>query len=148
MPWPEEGREVDPDEEERRALAVAERLAAAHGRADATQPVMVALPSALGEDVCLRFEESISELFDERPTFIRHAFDGARPPGLGDAPDLNKRWLLLLDPSGTARIVVPAAILGPRFSGRIDRWLRVLRDHGRPDRVLPEVERTLPEDER
>ena len=60
---------------------------------------------------------------------------------------LDKRWIFFVDAAGVARVVAPLFSVEGGFDPRLDHWLTVFRDHGRPERDLPEVQRFSEEDE-
>ncbi len=140
-PWTQSGKPADVESISRRARDSAERLSAALAREGATQPVAIALPETMGLEPLRALGDELADLFTPRARLIVHPYSAAPPPGLTDAVDLNKRWIFFVDAAGVARVVAPLFSVEGGFDGRLDHWLTVFRDHGRPPRELPEVVR-------
>jgi hypothetical protein len=140
-PWTEEGQDVDVQAIVRRARDSAERLSAALARDGATQPVAIALPTSMGSEALGELGKELVDLFEPTARLIAHPYSAAAPVGLSDAVDMNKRWIFFVDAAGVARVVAPLFSVEGGFDGRLDHWLTVFRDHGRPVRKLPQVVR-------
>jgi hypothetical protein len=82
-----------------------------------------------------------------------HAVEPEVDPTSGDTPedggsiDQGRRWLLFLDASDVVRDAVPWIGSTALEDSSIDHWLMVFRDHGQPDRPLPEAKRRLEDDD-
>ena len=61
--------------------------------------------------------------------------------------DQGRRWILFLDASDIIREAQPWIGAVALDNPIIDHWLTVFRDHGQPDRPLPEVVRDPEDDE-
>ncbi len=146
-PWTKTGEEVDASAITRRARASADRLSTALAREGATQPVAIALPASLGAKEVESLGAELVAMFTPPARLIVHPYTAAPSVGLTDAVDLNKRWIFFVDAAGVARVVSPLFSVGGGFDPRLDHWLTVFRDHGRPERDLPPVQRFSEEDE-
>jgi hypothetical protein len=109
--------------------------------------VAIALPASLGPEQIEALGAELAALFAPPARLIVHPYTAAPPVGLTDAVDLNKRWIFFVDAAGVARVVAPLFSVEGGFDGRLDHWLTVFRDHGRPERDLPAVKRLSEEDE-
>lgn len=109
------------------------------------QPFVVIVPETVGEEERRGIETVLAAELDTPIPVLRHALPGeARGEG-GGIPDHGKRWLFFVDSSDIVRVAAPFLTQSTDFSDRLDHWLRVFRDHGRPVRELPEVPRWEPE---
>ncbi|MBK7875977.1 MAG: hypothetical protein IPJ77_09525 [Planctomycetes bacterium] len=124
-------------------------------REQPTQPVVVALPSAVDASVRASIEKEARATLGERivvrahglaaPSAAADAEDAPKAePGAAPAPKSPSRarsvWLAFVDQAGTVR--ASARIVGAKTADDVFlRWLRVFREHGRPERELPAFER-------
>ena len=101
----------------------------------------IALPASLGAEAVEALGAELVAKFKPPARLIVHPYTAAPPVGLTDAVDMNKRWIFFVDAAGVARVVAPLFSVEGSFDPRLDHWLTVFRDHGRPVRELPEVVR-------
>ena len=144
LPWEgKEGREALLEDLRRRTRVAVEDLARAASAEDLTQPVVIALPAAAGEEHLALLREEARAAFGEGEavSLVTHPFGRLSAPPEEEPPDLHKRWLLLVDSESIVRIAVPYAPLGGAIEGRLRHWLTVLREHGHPPWDLPLPER-------
>ena len=106
----------------------------------APQTLTVALPAMLGEERLALIAEDLAEIEEPPIELIVHEL----PP---EGPDGGKRWILFIDPYGIARVATLYLGRGSGFDDKLKHWLRVFREHGRPERALPEYGREELEDE-
>ncbi len=147
IPWLEEDETLDTDSVVRRARMGAETLSEQLYREGAPQPFAVAVPRAIGEEAVAEIKRDFAEKYEEPHVLLLHEHTGEIPPGMDDAPDRYKRWLLFVDSSNVIRVAVPFLMQHSGFDDRLTHWLTVFRDHGRPERLLPEVPRLEEEEE-
>ncbi len=108
---------------------------------DLTQPFVLAVPEAAGRERIAAFLDDIEKELGRRPVVATHAWDGRRPVGDLEDPELGGSWCVFADHHGTVRMREPWVAGAGGFSDGMRHWLRVFRDHGRPQRRLPEVKR-------
>jgi hypothetical protein len=111
-------------------------------RAQPTQRVLVAAPAAIGESGRRTLADFVARILGERVELLLHAHPIV-PDGLS-APR-SRRWLVFVDCAGVVRAL--SELPSGRFvvdDHAFMRWLNVFRDHGRPPRELPELERPKP----
>ncbi len=118
-------------------------------RRDIVQPMVLLLPERLAEaseeaGLAEELAEAAGEL--SAPTILYHkvAVEDAADAAAGI--DQGRRWIMFLDSSDIIREAQPWIGAVALDNPKIDHWLTVFRDHGRPARALPEVQRD-PEDE-
>ena len=120
-------------------------------RRDVVQPLVVLLPARL---------EGAAEEREFRDRLFALTGDGQRTPDVrfhrvtvedpADAAagiDQGRRWIMFLDDSDIIREAQPWIGAVALENPVIDHWLTVFRDHGQPNRVLPDVVRDLDEEE-
>lgn len=154
MPWLGGGDELDPEWVVSRAVTAAGRTRAFLDRELAPQPMAVIVPEALGEKHLRDLGQRLARDIEPPPVVHTHSFSGWIPEDK-NSPDDWSRWVVFLDNLNIARVVMEYGGLDEEGSvGRLRHWLTVFRDHGRPQRVLPEYERadtgdgeTTPEEE-
>ena len=114
-------------------------LAAFVERADPTQELVIAPPAAVGESGLRFLTDYVERVIGERAKLLLHAHpfvpDGVESPR-------SRRWMLFVDSAGVVRALseLPSALF-VLDDVWFMRWVRVFRDHGRPPRELPAVER-------
>ena len=118
-------------------------------RRDIVQPMALLLPerlaTAVGESgLASRLAEAAMDL--QPPAILYHRVAVEDPADAAAGIDQGRRWILFLDASDTIREAQPWIGAVALENPIIDHWLTVFRDHGQPDRPLPEVVRD-PEDE-
>lgn len=109
-------------------------------RLQPTQQLVVALPAAVdasGQKFLAEFGQTV---LGGAPRFIVHQ-QPFQPDGV-EAPN-SKRFLLFIDSAGVVRrwSDMPTGTMVADDDQWLGQWLAVFRDHGRPQRELPEVER-------
>ncbi len=108
-------------------------------RLEPTQHLVVALPSAVDAGGRKFLAEFITRLLGDRVELRFH--EQPFQPGRDEAPN-SRRWLFFIDSAGIVRAQseMPSGlfVLGDE---NFKRWVTVFRDHGRPPRELPPVER-------
>jgi len=112
------------------------KLAQLVWREAAPQAVSVALPAGWQELKAAQLELLVSEEFGPRASVIWHEVEGGE-----SACDEGRRWLMFVDSSSIARFVSGWFAQSSGFDSRLQQWLTVFRDVGRPLRDLPEVKR-------
>lgn len=129
-PLPAEGETLDLATLEEDARAAWEELALLVERERVVQPLVLALPGALDSAVRTRLATALADSSTPPHAILPHAL----APG---GPDEEKRWLLLLDPTGAVRWAGVFRRRQSEFPAALRHWLTVLRDQGRPARELP-----------
>jgi hypothetical protein len=137
IPYPEldEGEELDLPKLVNRVRLGTKSLVRFLNKQDATQPFRIAVPRALGEAGIAELQASFEKLLVDPPELLLHDF---LPP---ESPDVGKRWLFFVDPAGVIRVAAPFSSQVAAFGDRLEHWMTVFRDHGRPARDLPSLER-------
>ncbi len=113
-------------------------------RAQPTQRIVVAVPAAIGDSGRDFLTGYARKIVSEQVDVLLHSQpfvpDGVTTPR-------SRRWLLFVDSAGIVRALseIPTGILALEDTS-FTRWLHVFRDHGRPPRELPPVERPKPQD--
>lgn len=116
---------------------------------DVVQPLVVLLPERLAPAAAeAGLEETLADAAGDlqAPRVLYHRVTVEDPADAAAGIDQGRRWILFLDASDIIREAQPwigAVVLDNPI---IDHWLTVFRDHGQPERPLPEVVRH-PEDE-
>jgi len=108
-------------------------------RLEPTQQLVVALPAALDAADRKKLEEFGRPLIGRDVLFLTHQQPFV-PDGIAAPP--SKRWLLFVDSAGVVRY--PSEMPTGLFAADdrdFKQWVTVFRDHGRPKRDLPPVER-------
>ena len=114
---------------------------------DVVQPLIVLLPERLAEAAEER--EFAERLFaatgtDQAAPEVRfHRVTVEDPKESAGGIDQGRRWVMFLDDSDIIREAQPWIGAVALDNPIIDHWLTVFRDHGQPDRALPDVEREL-----
>lgn len=141
----------------RTAVQILERMS----RNSVGQPLIVALPRDF-EGVLDRsaFEEALAGAASENGVAPRILFHSVTDPEAQEGEesdehrfesiDQGRRWLLFVDGFGVARHAMPYSSAGAISQDMFEHWLTVFRDHGQPERKLPEfsrVDEELEEDE-
>ena len=113
-------------------------------RRDIVQPMVLLLPERLAEasaeaGLADQLAEAAGEL--GTPTILYHRVTVADPADAAAGIDQGRRWIMFLDASDIVREAQPWIGAVALDNPKIDHWLTVFRDHGRPDRPLPEVVR-------
>jgi hypothetical protein len=145
MPWLSENEPFDPDHVLSQARLASEKMTKISERTDCSQQWIIAIPEAVGEERIRPLENEILAMGDRAPALVTHKF----PPSIGTpdptSSDGNQRWILFVDSAGVIRQVVPLVniILSEEFEGTLLHWIDVFKDHGRPDRDLPEYSREM-----
>jgi hypothetical protein len=141
-PWFAEGQDPDPQWVERRARQGADKVRELLERTGFPQPFAVAVPAAIGEERVAALREELG------CTLVTHALPPWSGEGDPETPDMNRRWIFFVDSSNVIRVVLPLAaiLLRPDFDDPLLHWLEVFRDHGRPERDLPEYGREMEEE--
>jgi hypothetical protein len=142
-PW--SATSTDPAEAEKTRVAAVQRmqwdlreLASFVERATPTQRLLVAAPEAIGDAGRKFLAEHAKKLLGDKVELVLHEHpfvpDGVNTPAA-------RRWLMFVDSAGVVRALseLPTGVLA--YEGEIKQWMRVFRDHGRPPRELPPVER-------
>ncbi len=128
------------------AVSLIERMV----RRDIVQPMVLLLPERLSEEaVKAGLAEELAEAAGElpAPTILFHRVAVEDPVDAAAGIDQGRRWIMFLDASDIVREAQPWIGAVALDNPIIDHWLTVFRDHGRPDRPLPEVVREPEEDE-
>ena len=109
-------------------------------RTQPTQRLLVAAPAALDEASRAAVTASAKKLLGERADVLFHEQPFV-PDGIEAPP--SRRWLFFVDSAGIvrARSDFPNALIVADPASGFTQWLTVFRDHGRPPRDLPPVER-------
>ncbi|MEW6071156.1 MAG: VOC family protein [Planctomycetota bacterium] len=141
VPWLDEGETLDLDSIVARAEMGAQTLHEGLYREGAPQPFVVVVPARIGEERLAALRDRLAAAFEKPPALLVHPFAGEIPPGMDDAPDRYKRWLLFVDSSDIVRVASPFLVQFGGFDDLLRHWLTVFRDHGRPERELPAVPR-------
>ncbi len=153
----------DPDDDEgagreiARARRSAVKLLQRMTRNGVAQPLVVAFPKSF-EAVLDRaeFEAAMLDVAPETgvaPRIVFHAVTDPQPEE-GEDPDeyrfqsidQGRRWLLFVDGFGIARMCQPFTSAAAISQDMVEHWLTVFRDHGQPERKLPEFSRNQDED--
>ncbi|MBL8840762.1 MAG: hypothetical protein JNL90_04440 [Planctomycetes bacterium] len=107
-------------------------------RLEPTQHLVVALPAAVDAGGRKFLAEFLQKILGERVELRFH-----EQPFLPDGVESNsRRWLLFIDSAGIVRALseLPSGVV-VASDENFKRWLTVFRDHGRPPRELPPLER-------
>lgn len=143
VPFFDPGDEVIPEFLRQRAVLGAEAVHEQLQKAHAPQPFSVVIPEEAGPETIAKVEQSFAAL-DPAPTLLTHRFRGSVLPGTDDPPDHKERWLMFVDSRGVIRVATSFMNQVNGFDSHITHWLTVFKDHGRPDRALPELRRPVP----
>lgn len=147
VPEREAGEALDLETLERRARRAVRSASRLLAREDVTQPLEIVLPACLPEETVRTWLGEQTRGFSSEVHLVRHVLDGRRPAGLEAPPDRGRTWLLLVGPGGAVRHAAPFFGVEEDLEGPLAHWLAVLRDHGRPERVLPAPPRLDPASE-
>ncbi|MCP3916497.1 MAG: hypothetical protein GY711_13145 [bacterium] len=142
VPTEEEGEPFEAQDVLRRATKAIERMTTTVSRYGATQRMVVAVPARLGDEKVAGLRAELDDELQTRLEIVTHHGTGSEA-----SPDRGKRWLLFVDSAGVIRIATPFFAQERGFDDRMQHWLTVFKDHGRPERELPRPERDADEGE-
>ena len=121
------------------------------------QPLVVAFPRSFEEALDrAAFEAELSDAAPENSVPPRIVFHEVADPAAGaaealdehrfEAIDQGRRWLIFVDGFGVARMCQTFTSAAAISQEQLEHWLTVFRDHGQPERKLPEFSRPPPEE--
>ena len=108
------------------ALDAARTLGEHLARAEAPQPLLVAVPDGLTEPERARLGELLSAL-SPPGRLLQHALPAGAGGGAAARPDRNERWVLFVDPAGAIRWTGTYAVQRGALDGRLSHWLGAFR---------------------
>lgn len=141
FPGPEPDEEADLGDMLRRARRGAERIDRIFQREGATQAVAMLFPEVMGQENLEGLATEFAENFDLDIRLGLHPYDGSPIGNAEESPDANRRWMIFVDHANVVRFLQPFYGSEGSLEERLTHWLTVYRDHGRPERELPQVER-------
>ncbi|MDG1985817.1 MAG: hypothetical protein P8M11_14775 [Planctomycetota bacterium] len=135
----------------RRVERVVDSLVDRMLRRDIVQPLVVLLPDRLAEAAeATGFVSRLAEAASAdlpAPSVRYHSVTVEDPEDAAAGIDQGRRWLMFLDASDIIREAQPWIGAVALDNPIIDHWLTVFRDHGAPERPLPELTRDPEGDE-
>ena len=139
----EEGEPFDPARPLQRARSAARDLQRQLLRNNLPQQFELVVPESVGPEAIQALEAELAAELERPPRVRTHRLDGLPRVGPDGAradeqADLSKRWLLYVDGRNVLRVARPFLAQADELEPRLIHWLDVFRDHGRPDRDLPE----------
>ena len=117
---------------------------------DIVQPLVVLLPERLAPAAAeAGLEATLADAAGDlqAPRVLFHRVKVEDPSDAAAGIDQGRRWVLFLDASDIIREAQPWIGAVALDNPIIDHWLTVFRDHGQPDRPLPDVVRDAEDDE-
>ncbi|QDV06956.1 hypothetical protein Poly30_24740 [Planctomycetes bacterium Poly30] len=141
-----------------RARRTAVQLLERMSRNGVGQPLVVAFPRRF-EKVLDRaaFDAELQDSAPENSVPPRIVFHGVTDPAAAEdeasdehrfeAIDQGRRWLIFVDGFGVARMCQTFTSAAAISQHQLEHWLTVFRDHGRPERKLPEFSRPPAEED-